>query len=189
MRKRPFILVPVAMAVLAVAVLAGAGSANPEAPGGQETQVFVLNFPATQKIEGVVGVAGTIAHARLVRIPHLVVPPVERGQTSDLIDAGKVETAGFTGAVLSLQGELRGTLSRPGAVGAILVPDDEDVVAMFDKGKIHFPLEVGSAITGKEVTTFTAESRSVVGFPGYRVFLYNETDRVVDVDLFVYLTN
>ena len=190
MHNRPWTVSLVVIAVAAV-MLSTSVPLRPQSARGDEQPlpVAVVNFPETQNVEGRVGVTGVVAHARQVRIVNQVVPPVDRGATSDLIEAGVLDADGFTAAVLSLQGELRGTLGQAGPVGALLIPDDEEILELFDRGKIHFPLEVTTTLNRKEITTFEAQAHLAVGFPRYRVYLYNSTDRGVDVDLFVYLTN
>jgi len=156
----------------------------------QHQEVVVANFPEIQRVEGNVSVQGTVRHAKLVRRENQVVPPVAREETKDLIEAGSLDTDGFTSVVLSLQGEVRGTLSRGGPVGAILVPAEREVMDMLnEQGRIHFPLEVTAALGRREVTTFSSQIHLTVGFPRYNVYLYNSTDKSVDVDLYLYLMN
>ena len=57
-----------------------------------------------------------------------------------------------------------------------------------ERGVYHFPLEVAVDLTKKEQTDFSVQRQYVLGFPRYKVYLYNSTDRTVDVDLYVYLT-
>ncbi len=152
--------------------------------------VQVGNFPEVQEIKGTVSVAGTIQHGTIRRILDQTVPPgVAREDVDNLVEAGAVKTDGFTGVMLSLQGEIQGVLGEAGAVGALLVPDDEEILETFIKGYIHFPVEVQSVLARREISVFSAQAYLAVGFPRYKVFLYNATDKSVEVDLFMYLTN
>ena len=74
-------------------------------------------------------------------------------------------------------------------VGALLIPDEKEITDALIKGYIHFPLEVQSVLARREISVFSTQSYLPVGFPRYKVFLYNSTDKGVEVDLFVYLTN
>ncbi len=156
----------------------------------QLQEILVANFPEIQRVEGKVSVKGTVRHARLVRRENQVVTPVAREETKYLIKAGTLDTDGFTSIILSLQGEVRGTLDQGGTVGAVLVPVEEEVMAMLnEQGRIHFPLEVKAVLARRESTTFSSQNHLTVGFPRYNVYLYNSTDRNVDVDLYFYLVN
>ena len=156
-----------------------------------ETQeVEVGNFPEVQEIKGTVSVAGTIRHGTIRWVVNETVPPgIAREAVSDLIDAGIVSTDGFTGVVLSLQGEVQGVLGEAGGVGALLVPNDTEVIAKLIQGYIHFPLEVQAVLARREISVFSQQSFQTVGFPAYKVFLYNATDKAIDLDLYLYLTN
>jgi hypothetical protein len=55
---------------------------------------------------------------------------------------------------------------------------------------VLFPLEIGAPLTqGTYRMTATAQERFTLGFPRYRVRLYNTTDKTVSVNLYAYLTN
>src|SRR5262245_50918102 len=131
-----------AILVLAVAVVVGATPYGRAA--AQEIQhVFVTNFPSLQRIAGTVSVDGPIRHASLVSMHEVRVPPVDPRETGRLIDAGLVSMDGFTSVVISLSGETQGKVVRSGAVGAILIPDEEKITAAFEEnGQVQFPLEV-----------------------------------------------
>ncbi len=91
--------------------------------------------------------------------------------------------------VLSLQGTVKGTLGRAGQVGAMLVPDEEAVERAFrEDGLVQLPLEVFAVLAHKEIDTFSAQQHLAVGFPRYRVYFYNSTDKSVEVNLYLYLT-
>ncbi len=157
---------------------------------GKIQGVQVVNFPKIQKVEGAVAIKGRIKHSELERREKIVVPPVRRKDTSNLIEVDPIHAEGFTSAVLSLQGELKSTNFTPGTVGAIFVPDEKPVIhALIEDRAILFPLEVKTWVDPGPYRYFTSESTSVtVGFPRYRVFLYNSTNKSVEINLYMYLT-
>ncbi|HEV8374794.1 MAG TPA: hypothetical protein VGR38_01015 [Candidatus Polarisedimenticolia bacterium] len=154
-------------------------------------KVFVTNFPQTQRIAGSVSVEGLIKHAQMQRLKEIVVPPVGPKETTRLIQAGTLTTDGFTSMVLSLDGQLRGKGLQPGAIGGILVPDEDSVDRVFEEeGRTPFRIELSAPwVTGSSVYFASGSERSMVAFPRYRVFLYNTTDKTVTVNLYAYLTN
>jgi hypothetical protein len=158
----------------------------------QEIQhVLVTNFPRTQQVSGTVSVEGPVRHASLQRVKEILVPPVGPMETTRLIDGGTVTTDGFTGVVLSLHGQARGKTLRGGTVGAILLPEEEPIQEAFEEeGLVQFPLEVSAALEPGGARSFaSSQQRLAVGFPRYRVRLYNTSDRTVTVSLYAYLTN
>ncbi|MGD2113774.1 MAG: hypothetical protein PVG07_01900 [Acidobacteriota bacterium] len=165
-------------------------------PGRQGTAesvapVEVVNFPQVQGVEGTVRLDRPIPQSQLVRLGDVVVSPVPRDDTTSLVEAGRIEAAGFTHVVLSLRGEVQGKLAREGRVGVVLLPDEEPVVRTFrEVGRFHFPLEATARVRLSDRGYFAGEPvRKPLAFPRYRVLFYNETDRSVAVDLYGYLTN
>lgn len=118
-----------------------------------------------------------------------MVQPVSRSNTTNLVQGEPVATDGFTVAILNLQGEVKGTGFTPGQVGAVLIPDERPVISAFNEdGQYIFPLEISARAAPGGPRRFAAETeRTLVGFPRYRLFLYNETDRSVEVNLYIYL--
>jgi len=185
----PHITLRIAVTAVAVALLllTPAGAARSQ----EEVQkVLVTNFPQTQQIAGAVSVEGLIKHAQMQRLKEIVVPPVDPKETTRLIQAGTVSADGFTAMVLSLDGQTRGKALRPGAVGGILIPDEESVVRAFEEeGLTRFRIEIAApSVTGASVHFASSSERFTVAFPRYRVFLYNTTDKTASVNLFAYLT-
>lgn len=169
-----------------------AGSGRPAGGAGEEVRpVRVVNFPAVQQVKGQVGIEGTVRHAALVTIDDLVVPPVEPTETGRLVDGGTLPADGFTSVVLSLGARAGGRALRSGSVGAILIPDEEEITRSFEQdAQVLFPLEISAPLTqGSYRMTAAAQSRHTLGFPRYRVRLYNTTDKVVHATLYAYLTN
>ena len=154
-------------------------------------EVVVRNWPESFKVKGPVEVTGgPLRRAVLVEKLDLVVPPVGRGDLQRWFDAGTIETDGFPAVVLSLAGQQRGQQSRIGAVGVVLVPDADFVQQAYDEARLTmFSLEVAVEGVGPTTPYFSAEQkRFVVGFPRYRVRLYNTTDKTVTANLYAYLT-
>jgi len=154
-------------------------------------QVEVVNFPEVQRFQGDIDVKGPIAHSRLLRREKVTVPPVGRSYAPELVQAEPAETDGFTDVVLNLEGEIKGTSFTPGAVGAVLIPDEEPVLrALKEEGQFLFPLEIAAHPAPSGPRTFSAATvRTIVGFPRYRIYFYNDTDRTAEVTLYLYLTH
>lgn len=153
--------------------------------------VRVINLPTVQHVTGTVSIDGTIPHSSLVSLKDISVPPVEPTETGRLIDGGLLQADGFTGVVLSLSGRAAGRALRSGSVGVRLIPDDDAITKAFEEdGQVLFPLELGAPLTqGAYRLTATAQERFMLGFPRYRVRLYNTTDKTVSVNLYAYLTH
>ncbi|MCI0567674.1 MAG: hypothetical protein L0Z52_05680 [Acidobacteria bacterium] len=154
-------------------------------------KVFVTNFPRVQPVSGEISVEGTIRHAVPRRFKDIVVPPVSPSDVSRLISAGTLEVDGFTSVVLGLNGYSKGKALKPGVVGAILLPDEDLVLRAFEEeGKSQFPIEIRTAaFAPSSPYSASDQQRFLVGFPRYRIWLYNTTDTSVSANLFVYLTN
>lgn len=158
---------------------------------GEVQEVLVRNFPETQEVKGTVRVSGPIGHSAFERREGVIVSPARRGEVTNLTAAGVLETEGFTAATLSLHGEVRDNLFDAGTVGAVLVPDEGPVLEAFrEDGRIEFPLEVVAALEPQKGSRFSSEPTvRPVAFPRYRVYLYNGSNKSVEVNLYVYLTN
>jgi hypothetical protein len=57
-------------------------------------------------VGGPLGWAETVSMGQLVGVKGIVVPPVEKVEVTKLVDAGTVETDGFTTMVVNLGGEM-----------------------------------------------------------------------------------
>jgi len=154
-------------------------------------RVLVTNFPDLQKISGTVSVEGPIRHAMQQRFAEVVVSPVKPTETQRLAPGGTLITDGFTSVVLGLSGQFKTATSRPGTIGAILIPDEEPILRAFEEeGKFELSLEIKAISASGSSTYFASGSeKSTLGFPRYRVFFYNTTDRPVGVYLHAYLTH
>jgi hypothetical protein len=153
--------------------------------------VRVVNLPKTQNIDGSVEVKGLISHSFLDRRERIIIPPAQRSETNNLTEAGVVEADGFTYVVLSILGEAKSTVFTPGTIGAILVPDEKPIIDAFTQDQsILFPLEVKTDIDSETFRYFSSEpTKQLIGFPRYRIFLYNSTNKSVEVNLYMYMTN
>jgi hypothetical protein len=108
-----------------------------------------------------------------------------------LIQGGIVESDGFTAMVLGLQGQIKGEVFQPGTVGVFLLPDEESIVHAFEeKGLMQFATELKAGGVSASSPYFASNaSRVEIGFPRYRTYFYNTSDKTVTVNLYAYLTN
>jgi hypothetical protein len=180
------VLIVFLAATIAAITLPARGAAE-DAP----RPVRVVNWPSVQKIEGSVAIDGTVAHATLVTLGDIIVPPVEPGEIGRLIDGGLIKADGFTSVVLSLTGRTGGRGFRSGSVGAYLVPDEPEVNRVLEQdSQMLFPIEISAPLTPTASRMLaSSQSHHTLGFPRYRVRLYNTTDKVVNATLYAYLTN
>jgi hypothetical protein len=154
-------------------------------------QVFVTNFPKIQTIEGEVEVKKPVPLAKLQAFEDITVAPVAPTDTTRLVDGGLLVADGFPGVVLSLHGEVKGMVQKPGAVGVLLIPDKETVQEAFrELGLVHFALETVARDVSSQTPYFAStQPRYTLAFPTYRVLFYNTTDKTVSANLYAYLTN
>ena len=182
------VIVLTALAALLLLLVVPAGTLRSQ----EEIQpVRVTNFPATQQVAGSISVDGVIRHSATQRLKDILVSPVGPRETTRLVQVGTLATDGFTSVVLSLAGQTRAKAVRSGAVGALLIPDDEAIARAFeDEGMAQFPIEIAApSVTGASLHFASAPERFTVAFPRYRVFFYNTTDKTANVNLYAYLTH
>ena len=155
------------------------------------SHVVVTNWPETQAVEGTVAIDGAVRLSEQVTIREIIVPPVRRNDTTRLVSAGTLTTDGFPNVVLSLHGQVKGSVHQQGRVGAILIPQEQTIQDAFNElGLMHFALEVVAADVSAATPFFaSSQPRYTVGFQRYDVLLYNTTDKTVTANLFAYLTN
>ncbi len=181
--------------VLIVLVIAAAAAFVFSPPGtaiAQEvSSVIVTNFPKVFNVNGSVAIEGTVKHAKFAALRDVVVSPVNPKETVRLIQGGIVESDGFTAMVLGLQGQIKGEVFRPGSVGVFLLPDEDAIVHAFEeKGLMQFAAEVNAAGVSAASPYFASTANRVqIGFPRYRTYFYNTSDKTVTVNLYAYLTN
>ena len=150
--------------------------------------VTVTNFPEVQQVSGQVVVSQPIPQTRLETRKALVTP-AERSNTSDLTDAGIIDTAGFTHVTLSLTGLLQGN-PQGGAVGVLLVPDVPEVTAALRTyGVLQLELGVEAPVSTSKAGLFSSESATFrLAFPRYRVLLYNAAKKSAEATVYAYLS-
>jgi hypothetical protein len=150
--------------------------------------VVVTNFPETQQVTGRV-VSEPIPQTRF-ETKKALVSPCELSDTNHLTDAGTIDTAGFTHVTLSLSGILQGS-AQTGAIGVVLVPDVPEVTtALRTYGVLQFGLRAEAPIRPAQAGLFSSESVTFhLGFPRYRVLLYNATQKAAEATVYAYLSS
>jgi hypothetical protein len=178
------ILLAIALAILLLTASGQSGSVSVQ-------PVAVTNFPETQSVDGEVSIRGSVRLSEMVTFTDLFVPPVEPDDTTRLVDAGTLVSDGFANVVLSLHGQVKGSVNRAGEVGALLVPDETTIQQALDElGLVHFALRVAAPAVSTHTPYFASEQpRYTVGFRRYKILLYNTTDKTVTVNLYAYLTS
>src|SRR4051794_8327556 len=145
-------------------------------PAGESglSQVVVTNFPEVQKVAGAVQVSRPIPATVLLKSKALVTTALPTQLTS-LTEAQPIDVTGFTSGTLSLAVEMKGNIAAAGKVGAILVPDVEDVTdALRESSVVEFPIQIETSVV-PSVTGLHQSTPLVVrfAFPSYRVFFFN----------------
>ena len=144
-------------------------------------------------MKGEVKVKGDLMpRCRQVLFQNLNVTPAGRLDTARLTYAGILEADGFPAMTLTLLGKCMAPVPVPGSIGAILVPDNNWAKQALDKEDIFLAgAEVATKVSpgqDRTKTYFSTPSKAFpVGFPRYRVYLYNTTDRTATADLSIYL--
>ncbi len=183
---RHFVLILAAVLILLLLIIFPPWGTSLSQP---PTEVVIANLPAVQRIEGEVSIVGVVRQAELQRRLGLIIPSVAREDVTDLIEVAGVTTDGFSEVTVSLHGEARGNVEQEGWVGVVLVPDEPAVREMLnDRGAFHFPIEVKAKLDRKGPSHFDVQQRFDLGFARYKVYLYNSTDRTVDANVYLYLT-
>ena len=188
--RKPVTIALLVLAAAAVFVVTPARRALGD-EAQQVASVLVTNFPKIWSISGKVDVDGPIRHARYIPLREIVVPPVNPKDTIRLVQGGTIETDGFTAMVVGLSGQIKGEVYRGGTVGVFVLPDEEQVVHAFEeKGVMQFMTEINAPGISAASPYFSSEqTRIQIGFPRYRTYFYNSSDKSVSVNLFAYLTN
>lgn len=157
-------------------------------PARAQEPVFVTNFPEVQEVTGEVKLASPIPHSDLVAFGAVEVTTVGREEATGLISGGLLEADGFTSVVLSLAGEVKGSVPRPATLGVILIPDESFVAAAFREGSYLFPIEVEADIPTNSLPYVDAKpAREQLAFPRYRIYFYNTGSRTVRAQLYAML--
>jgi hypothetical protein len=185
--NRPLINALFIAALLIPATALPSSLAEPSGP----LEVRVNNFPDMQQVKGSVSIDGVIRHSQFVEREGLVVPTSRRSEVSEMIQGGIVETDGYTSMTISLQGEFRSPTFMSGTIGVLLIPDEKPVGRSLREGKIiQFGLESAAKVTSGAPSFFSADQVQLrVGFPRYRMYLYNTSDKTVEANVYLYLSN
>jgi hypothetical protein len=167
----------------------------------QEATMIPTKIPRTRVLMILVGacVSGVLAAQTvekmegsdaLIGLRGLMVPPVARSEVTNLIDAGTIDTAGYTHMTLNLAAELKGTASHRGVVGVLLLPDVEPFRrAWRTLGLVPASVDFSAGATPESGSYLLASQQTFeVGFPRYRVLLYNSTGASATVAFFAYRT-
>lgn len=180
----------VAVVVFAFVGLLSYAIASTSPVGAQELmKAFVVNLETPHPVTGTVSVSGTIQHASVVRVNDVVVATARRQEPPQWVEVGTVDTEGFTSVVLSLQGQMKGSITRSGSVGAILIPDEQPILQALTEGVVQLPLEVTAEVSPSSEFFSGSQASLPVAFPRYRVFFYNTAGQSVSANLYLYLTN
>lgn len=159
---------------------------------GQELQrVEVVNFPDLQSVSGKVEISGPTPHSRLVSRHDVVVSPGSLDVPGDAVALGTVDAAGFTDLVLSFHGLSTDRILNPGEVIVTLLPDEPPFVKAFEEDGLRLlAIESRARIEPAPTPHFVGQQVSApLGFPRYRVYLNNTSDRSVTIDFYAYLTH
>jgi hypothetical protein len=185
--KKPIVIIALLAAATLVFVLTPPGTAIAQ----EARNVLVTNFPKVFPVNGTVVIEGPVKHAKFTALRDVIVSSVSPKDTVRLIQGGIVESDGFTDMVVGLQGQIKGEVFRPGTVGVFLLPDEEAIVHAFEeKGVMQFSNEVTAPGVSAASPYFASNaSRIPIGFPRYRTYFYNTSDKSVTVNLYAYLTN
>ncbi len=155
-------------------------------------EVEVVNFPQVQRVDGRVGVHGSVkveeaVPAALATTAVVLVEPTRGRSPAAMVFAGSLDSAGWRHAVLSLAGEARGR-GGAGAVGAVLVPHTDLASRAFEDQRLLFPMEVVAEVEESSLWVSSGQPEVRLGFPRYKVYLYNTSERTVAVTFSAYLT-
>ncbi len=185
-KKKVLSLLAVALLVLATV---STWAVDPEQLGSEQL-VTVVNLETPHPVAGQVSISGTIEHSDVMRVSDVVVPSAGRNETARWVEAGMVQTNGFTALVLSVHGQVRGNVAVPGFMGVLLIPDEEPIQQALTEGEILLPLETQAEVGAGTTSYFSASSPHLaIAFPRYRIFLYNTTDQSAAANVCVYLMN
>ncbi len=159
-----------------------------ERDGERSAPVLVTNFPETQRVTGSVVVPAPIPTTRLDTF-RAVVTPALPSEVNNYTEAGVLEAAGFASISLGIAGTVQGRFGAAPPLGALLLPDVPEIVANFrNHGVAQFGLRVEATAVSSASGLFQSETVHLpLGFPRYRVLLYNGTPRSAEVAVYGYL--
>jgi hypothetical protein len=164
---------------------------NARTANAQEVRpVEIVNFPEIQNISGKVQIDQPTPHSRLIRRSEILVSPGTL-TPGDAVALGVIDASGFTDLVLSVHGLSTDRLLSPGEVTVSLIPDEPPFVKAFEEDGLRLlAIESKASIEPAATNRFIGQQITArLGFPRYRVYLSNTSERSVTVDLYAYLTN
>lgn len=123
----------------------------------------------------------------LAAVRHVPVPTVPRTNTAQLVDGGVFDCDGYKSVVLNLAGEVKDQVTKPGKIGAILVPEIEPFIHAFRQlGLLPVTIEIDVSLKPGATYYMAEPKKADLGFPRYRVLFYNESDASVTASFFAY---
>jgi hypothetical protein len=118
----------------------------------------------------------------------MAVPPVQRSEVSNMIDAGTIDAEGYSHLTVNLAAEMKSPAIHQGVIGAVLIPDVHPFdLAYTSLGLLPASLDLTSAVAANGgLYTMAKQATLDVGFARYRVLLYNTTGSAATVAFFAY---
>lgn len=155
-------------------------------------EVEVVNFPQVQRVDGRVRVHGSVevgqpVPAALATTAEVILEPTRGRSPAAMVFAGGIDSSGWRHAVLTLAGEAQGR-GGGGAVGAVLIPHTDLASRAFEEERLLFPMEVVAEVEESSLWVSSGQPEVRLGFPRYKVYLYNTSERTVAVTFSAYLT-
>lgn len=150
--------------------------------------VQVSNFPATQHVNGSVSLEGT---TQFIAKERVVVPPSQRAEVTEMVDAGTIEMDGYSSLVISLQGEMRSEVFSSGVIGVLLVPYEGSILRILrDAKRVIYPIEsTVNAKSGDSIYFESEQAQQRIAFSRYKMYLYNTTNKQAEANVYLYLSN
>jgi|GEM_PF-1621794 hypothetical protein len=118
----------------------------------------------------------------------IAVPPVQRSEVANMIDAGTIDAEGYTHLTVNLAAEMKSPAVHQGVIGAVLIPDVHPFdLAYTSLGLLPASLDLTSPVAANGgLYTMAKQATLDVGFSRYRVLLYNTTGSAATVAFFAY---
>src|SRR5262245_50526031 len=123
----------------------------------------------------------------LAAVRHVPVPAVPRTNTTQLVEGGVFDCDGYKTVVLNLAGEVKDQVTKPGKIGAILVPEVDPFIQAFRQlGLLPVTIEIEVMLKPGQTYYMAEPKKADLGFPRYRVLFDNESDASVTASFFAY---
>ncbi len=162
-------------------------AAGPLTAQGQQ-DVTVVNFPAVQKVDGNVAVTNPLRLVTDYRRVKVTVLPSRPDQVREVTDGGRLATGDYGRVRISLAGVATSRVVAPGTVGVLLVPDDPDILELWqESGIAQLAQRVEAQIKPGERGEFEGATVEILpAFPSYRMYFYNTLGSSVELRLHAY---